>query len=83
MRVGEERAIMVSLQTVQTHVTGWDGVLESDLLGANGSNDKVAFDQLLFQAWIEDRPDLWVPMAEHIKNQVDEYAKRLEGLKGN
>jgi len=74
--------LLVAYDTIQNCVTGWEGVLESDI-EPQGASDAVPFDLQLFRAWIADRPDLWRPIWEHVLEALDGYQKRLEVLQGN
>lgn len=44
-------------QVARNHITGWDGVVESDLI-VGGKDELVAFDPELFSEVIGDKP-LW------------------------
>lgn len=82
MRRPDSSSIDINLKTIQTHVVGWDGVLESDIVNG-GANDPVPFDVDLYSAWIEDRPEVWVPLIEAFGNAIASQDKRFEALRGN
>jgi hypothetical protein len=82
MRRPGSDSVEVNLQTLQTHVTGWDGVLESDIVHG-GASDPQQFDPELYRQWIEDRRDLWLPLIDAFAKAVEEQDKRIETLRGN
>lgn len=48
---------------VKACVTNWKNVRECDLV-PGAPEDELAFNREIFEEWIEDRPDLWDPIAE-------------------
>jgi hypothetical protein len=82
MRRPDSSSIDINLKTIQTHVVGWEGVLESDIVNG-GASDPVPFDVDLYSAWIEDRPEVWVPLIEAFGNAIASQDKRFEALRGN
>lgn len=77
---GDEMAI--AFETIKFGVVGWDDVLEKDI-ERGGANDPVKFDAELWRNWVGDRPDLWLPLWEHVLAKLGEYAKTTEEQKGN
>ena len=49
------RTLEVGASHVVKYVVDWDGVLESDLVGAAGSSDPAPFNSALFAIVVEDR----------------------------
>jgi hypothetical protein len=82
MRKPGTNLVDVNLDTIQTHVIGWENVLESDLV-TGGASDAVPFDPALYAAWVEDRPDIWMPLIEAFGKAVSEQEKRMQDLRGN
>lgn len=82
LRSGESRSIELNLDIVQSHVIGWAGVLESDIV-ADGASDAVPFDPDLYRIWIEEHPDLWAPLISGFGKAIEDQAKKSEALAGN
>jgi hypothetical protein len=82
MRSGTDGQVEINLKSIKEYVTGWEGVLESDLI-PNGASDVVPFDRDLFKHWIEDQPKYWEPLIVGIGKSVDAYEKHLGSIQGN
>lgn len=59
-------------------VVGWKGVTEKDVFD-EGTDAEIEFELPLWQAWVDDRPDFWGPIANTLldayrahKGQVDD-----------
>jgi hypothetical protein len=74
--------MLAALISVQEDVIGWDGVLESDIK-AGEPDTPAAFSRVIYAMWIEDRPDLWVPIREHLIKVAQDHEKKIEKLQGN
>lgn len=82
LRAGESNSINVNLELIRSHITGWSGVLESDIVSGE-SSDPVPFDMNLYQMWIEERSELWEPLIKGFTSAIAEQDKRAEALQGN
>lgn len=74
--------VLVALELIKGHVTGWRKISEADFL-AGGGSDVPAFTREAFAAFIEDRPDLWGPLSDAIWAGIAERERELERLRGN
>jgi hypothetical protein len=74
--------MLLAFESIKACVIGWDGVLEKDI-ERNGANDPVKFDPELWRSWVADRPDLWLPIWEHVMKELAEYAVASEQQRGN
>lgn len=72
----------IDLALLQEKCVGWEGVLESDIL-VDGASDPVAFNKVLYAAWIADRSDLWEDLGNQLAAKIESHRKRIEALKGN
>jgi len=54
------------------YITGWDNVLESDLL-PGGSSDPVAFDPALWNEAIADMPKVWSAICAQIAAAAESF----------
>lgn len=79
---GPTGQVDVGLVMLRDKCVGWSGVLESDI-SPGGASDEIPFDRVLYQNWIADRPDIWVPMLDKFGKAIDAHRKALEQLKGN
>lgn len=62
---------------VRRFVVGWD-LAEADVVPGGGP-EKIAFEPALWSAWVDDHPDLWLPLATAI---LDDYRKHVESREG-
>lgn len=83
MQWAQGRIVQVDLEVLESKCRGWEGVLESDILGVNGASDPCDFSVPLWRAFIADRSDLWDPIGDAIAKRIEDHEKRLEALKGN
>lgn len=63
-------------ELVLQYVVGWN-LKEIDVVPGGDSID-AEFSAELWQSWIEDHPDLWLPLIEEIKKLYAEHAKLVE-----
>ena len=61
-------------EVARIHVTGWDGVKESDLLD-DGGKDAVPYDRALFEQAIGDKPDWYAEIAKQVMDHAIKYLK--------
>lgn len=62
-------------------VLGWQGVKEIDLI-PGGTPKPVEFDHDLFLAWVEDQPEVYAKLLEHITGAYKTHEQqRAEALK--
>jgi len=61
-------------EVARVHVTGWDGVKESDLLD-DGGKDAVPYDRALFEQAIGDKPDWYSVIAAQVMDHAIKYLK--------
>ncbi len=59
------------------YVIGWDKVTEHHITH-NGDSTPVAFDADLFQLWVEDHPEHWLPITSGIRDAYSAHQQRLE-----
>lgn len=83
MKWANGQIVQIDLEVLESKCRGWEGVLESDILGANGASDPCPFSQPLWRAFIADRSDLWDPIGDEVAKKIEEHDKNLEALKGN
>lgn len=57
-------------------VVGWD-LKEIDLVPGGGP-DPVPFDGALFREWIADRPDLWQPVTDAVREAYAAHVRQRE-----
>lgn len=83
LRRGRHRGdqLAIALESVREDVIGWE-VKEVDIK-RDGADVAVPFDRGVYEAFIADRPDLWLPIHEHILKATADHAKQVEALKGN
>lgn len=74
------RRLDIGLELVRTCVVDWYGVLKRDLF-SGGNDQAIAFDREAYAAWIEDRPDLWEPLAEAIAAAVEAHQAGLNATR--
>ena len=60
-----------------SHVVGWEGWTENDVIGGGGS-DAVPFTPALWAEIYADRTDLWEPISAAI---IDAYRRHAETVK--
>lgn len=53
------------VEIARRSVSGWEGVTENDVAGGGGT-DIVPFSADLWSEWLDDRPDLWQPIAHAV-----------------
>lgn len=63
-------------------VTGWEGVVEDDIVGGGGQV-VVAFDADLWRDWCAERSDFWGPIFDLLYTEYTKRQNQLEGAKGN
>jgi hypothetical protein len=73
--------VEINLHAIQNAVVDWE-VLESDIVHG-GASDRVPFNKALYSVWVEDRVDVWSPIAKHIEKLIDEHQKKIALLTGN
>lgn len=61
----DARNLLANGRIVKAAVIGWKGVRERDIV-SSGTDDEEPFRRDLFEAWIEDRPDLWNPIVDAV-----------------
>lgn len=61
-------------EVARIHITGWDGVKESDLLD-DGGKDAVPYDRALFEQAIGDKPDWYSVIAAQVMDHAIKYLK--------
>lgn len=59
------------------YVINWKGVLESDFL-PDGFQEEVEFSSPLFCKWIEDKPELWLDIANAIAELYIGHQQKVE-----
>lgn len=69
------------LELVRRFVVGWD-MTELDLIPGGGP-EPVEFDPLLWDVWIQDRPELWGPLTDAILKAYQEHARAREDAAKN
>lgn len=57
-------------------VVGWD-LKEIDLV-PGGTPDPVAFDAGLFREWVADRPELWQPLTDAVREAYAAHVRQRE-----
>lgn len=62
-----------SIPWVAGFVTGWAGVLESDIL-PGGNPEPAAFDPVLFALWVQDHPELWAPLSSAVADAYQSWS---------
>jgi len=66
------------------HVVGWDGFVESDLLGAGvGGSSPVPFEPELWAVLVADRIDWIEKVFEHLAKAIGEHLKAREAAGKN
>jgi hypothetical protein len=75
--------VVVSIEMVRDYVVGWEGVRESDIVGAGGSDEIVPFSSELCRAWLEDRADLWPALLGEMQKLIVEHDKALQDASKN
>lgn len=63
-------------------VTGWEGVVEDDIVGGGGQV-AVPFDADLWRDWCAERSDFWGPIFDLLYTEYMKRQKQLEDTKGN
>lgn len=71
----------VSIEFAARFVVGWEGVDEADLI-PGGDPEPVEFDPALFAAWIAERSDLWLQIAEGVAAAYRDHEEQKEA-RGN
>jgi hypothetical protein len=72
-----------SEKIIDSCVVGWRGVLERDLLGANGSDQEVPFDEEAFRIWVRDRDDVVGPLVNAVLDAIRAWDERLKESRKN
>ena len=67
-----------AIDFVRRFVVGWD-LAECDLTPGGGP-EKVPFDAELWKAWVDDHPELWIPLATEV---INDFKKHVEAREGN
>lgn len=70
---------ITNAEVARYHITGWDGVKESDIVDG-GSNEKIPFDKKIFCDIIGDRPEWYSAI---ILNIADYAKKRIQEMSAN
>lgn len=64
-------------------VIGWENVLDSDI-ALNGADEPVKFDGELWQEWLSDNPDFWVPIRDAVMDAYEKHVtKRADAEKNS
>jgi hypothetical protein len=66
-----------AIDFVHRFVVGWD--LTEMQVVPGGGPDPVPFDPELWSAWVDDRPDVWEPIAKALLDAYRLHAEAREG----
>jgi len=70
-----------AIDFVHRFVVGWD-LTEMDVIPGGGP-DPVPFDADLWAAWVDDRPDVWEPIAKALLDAYRAHAESREESRKN
>ena len=78
----EMRGTKIDTRRLLAYVDGWSGVKEADIING-GDPHPVEFDQALFVAWVEDKPDIMGDVVKAIMASRVEQAEKVEASAKN
>lgn len=74
-RTGDKYQWVADLEHVKRFVVGWEGFLESDLIGAAGGSEPVPFSAALWADVCADSSDTTVRVAEALLQSIADHAE--------
>ena len=77
-RTGDKYQWVADLEHVKRFVVGWEGFLESDLVGAAGGDQPVPFNAALWADVCADSSDTVTTVAKALLDTLADYHRALE-----